>query len=334
MLAVTISMLAIGAVDAPRSDTELCAGDALRPCPPGYGVCVRCNDLGDPEWVWSDAAGSANAIHPITEPVNCATIAFDERGQPLSFTPSSTTHERWSYDTAGRVTRYGRDDMQMCDDGDFGDQSACGPPDGVDDIVLSVAWSVRDGRRIAAVGSPSSPSWHREVVWDGSGRLLSRDDGHGRLVTLEYADARPLVSLEREGGYLRTFSYDERGRKREWREVLDGRLLRRRSWSYDERGRLRSFEHYENYRGDGAPIDRHQWEHLSAATVVFTTNHGVRHTYRRRLDGHGRVIARSTWREGTDQLEAVTRRPSDGAILSIGAVDYRCLAHLWPALTR
>ena len=73
MLLILATLLATSATTA-TSDAALCAtlNDERRStCTQGVGVCVRCNDFGDPEWTWSDAPGAANAIRKITEPVDC-----------------------------------------------------------------------------------------------------------------------------------------------------------------------------------------------------------------------------------------------------------------------
>src|SRR5262249_18379582 len=50
----------VGVPAHPQPLASLC--DRLAPCDPGFGVCLRCAESGNPIWVWSTAPGSPWAL--------------------------------------------------------------------------------------------------------------------------------------------------------------------------------------------------------------------------------------------------------------------------------
>lgn len=171
--AASPSLRARGGPLAPPALTSRAASldpcDPRRICPPGYGLCIRCETPGDPRWAWSDAAGSANSLVAITSEPDCATFTFDERGHPLTHRPAQGDRKTWRYDTDGRVVFLGADNVAVCET-EWGEFTECGPPDGTLDRETPLTWA-RDGDRSVVTSNVNGAF---RYVYDARGRLLER----------------------------------------------------------------------------------------------------------------------------------------------------------------
>ncbi len=232
---------------------------------------------------------------------------------------------RWEYDAAGRVTLRALDSVRMCEDSDFGDYSECGPPDGIDDLVQRVRWTEAEDGTVTARGDP-----RLVLTWDPAGRLV-RHERLGEVTTYAYRGDTHFAREERRGDALTRTSHDARGRpvlQAQWRGA---RITRVRSWRYDGYGNLQAMRLVLPGRGL-ANDQRWVWTYDARGrpTELTLLDHGETvFTEGRRYDDHGRLVARTPRGE-----EVRVKRGSDGSVRRVGHSTYRCLAHLWPALTR
>ncbi len=172
--------------------------DPRRPCPRGWGLCIRCEAPGDPRWTFSDAPGSP-AVFTSLPPPDCARYTFDAQGRPLTFREPDdgpfAAVRRWRYDRAGRVVRDETDEPAQCAVG-CGDVHACAAPDGAPERRDPVRWTpLRDGLAadLTRLERPAPEPGHRQPPWSSPSLHPSHTrwefDARGRPTrTVEDAD--------------------------------------------------------------------------------------------------------------------------------------------------
>jgi YD repeat-containing protein len=296
------------------------------PCPRGFGVCLRCDLAGDRMWEWSDALGAANAIWPITSAIpDCRRFTFDAHGNPLALRPNGLDSTiRWSYDAQGRVTQIGTDEPKMCRT-DFGDFTACGPPDGVDDSVTSLVWTT-DGALSVVRSVGGNPSWN--MAWDADGRLV-RSEG-AESVSYEYTGHDPLPVREVRGSQVIEWQYTANGRPLVRTVTKNGKPAGRMTWAYDDHGH--QLGEQTTWEGDSV-VRKGEWiwqygPHGRPARV--TTHDATGKEFVRIYDERGLLQSFST----AGGFSVAVRRAADGRLLGTDQADFECLAPLWDQLAR
>lgn len=304
--------------DAPAvvaSLADLC--DPFRPCLPDYGVCVRCDEFGEPIWVWSDAPGSPTVLQNSPNPPECSSYTFDDHGRPVSMSLGNE-RARYIYNDAGRIVRVERDGPRMCEDGDFGDFSECGPPDGVPDYVTEIRWSERDGHVVATVGPNVTFEWNER------GQIVRRVTP-SENVRFEYDE--PAREIRRHYGDIDTVEhYNERG----FRVTLES-VRANQVHEYDSANHLVVHRSWWTGPRSQPPDQEARWTWTQSGStwnieiVIGDETIHLARTY----NEQGRLVKR-TLRNG---VEEEIELGDDGRSLRDGARDYTCFAHLWPALT-
>ncbi|MEC7948421.1 MAG: hypothetical protein VX265_12710 [Myxococcota bacterium] len=236
-----------------------------------------------------DAAGEIAAVVGPGGPVK---VERDGRGLPTAVGPG-----RWSWDSAGRLSRLGLGEVQM-------------------ELRHDAA-----GRLEAARSGP----WSVEVTRDGAGRPVAWR-GSDPAVVVQRDPAGRIIQEETSQGVIQTI-WDPRGQVEE--VAIDERVWR---WSRDAAGRTLRLSGPGGLQlgTDYDAAGRLRLVRLPGGTLVrYDYNRGLVHRAFVDADGRTRAVrtdsrdagGRVQWWQADDQPRVERRRDADGRLIGEGTAD-------------